>query len=69
MSIMFHEICINEEMLPIYIYIYILREVVGLICVCVCVCVCVRTIYSKDILNINNVRMIFSNLDDDSYHK
>ena len=23
MSIMFNEICINEEMLPIYIYIYI----------------------------------------------
>ena len=34
MSIMFNEICINEEMLPIYIYIYIY------ICVCVCVCVC-----------------------------
>ena len=33
MSIMFNEICINEEMLPIYIYIYI----------CVCVCVCVFT--------------------------
>ena len=26
MSIMFNEICINEEMLPIYIYIYIERE-------------------------------------------
>ena len=33
MSIMFNEICINEEMLPIYIYIYIYM------CVCVCVCV------------------------------
>ena len=30
---MFNEICINEEMLPIYIYIIY-------ICVCVCVCVC-----------------------------
>ena len=26
MSIMFNEICINEEMLPIYIYIYIYIE-------------------------------------------
>ena len=34
MSIMFNEICINEETLLIYIYIYIY--------VCVCVCVCVR---------------------------
>ena len=25
MSIMFNEICINEEMLPIYIYIYITK--------------------------------------------
>ena len=33
MSIMFNEICINEEMLPMYIYIYIY------VCVCVCVCV------------------------------
>ena len=32
MSIMFYEICINEEMLPKYIYIYM--------CVCVCVHVC-----------------------------
>ena len=31
MSIMFNEICINEEMLPKYTYIYT--------CVCVCVCV------------------------------
>ena len=31
MSIMFNEICINEEMLPIYIYIYIYM------CMCVCV--------------------------------
>ena len=30
MSIMFNEICINEEMLPKYTYIYM--------CVCVCVC-------------------------------
>ena len=38
MSIMFNEICINQEMLPkkknIYIYV----------CVCVCVCVCVRAL-------------------------
>ena len=27
MSIMFNEICINEEMLHIYIYIYIYKEV------------------------------------------
>ena len=33
MSIMFNEICINEEMLPKYTYIYV--------CVCVCVCMCV----------------------------
>ena len=33
MSIMFNEICINEEMMPIYIYIYIYE------CVFVCVCV------------------------------
>ena len=26
MSIMFNQICINEEMLPIYIYIYIYNE-------------------------------------------
>ena len=31
MSIMFNEICINEEMLPKYTYIYV--------CVCVYVCV------------------------------
>ena len=37
MSIMFNEICINEEMLPKYTYIYIYIY----ICVCVCVCVCV----------------------------
>ena len=36
MSIMFNEICINEEMLPKYTYIYIYIYV----CVCVCVCVC-----------------------------
>ena len=35
MSIMFNEICINEEMLPKYTYIYIY------IYMCVCVCVCV----------------------------
>ena len=33
MSIIFKEICINEEMLPKYTYIYI----------CVCVCVCIYT--------------------------
>ena len=32
---MFNQICINEEILPIYIYIYIY------IYMCVCVCVCV----------------------------
>ena len=26
MSIMFNEICINEEMLPIYIYIYLIND-------------------------------------------
>ena len=36
MSIMFNEICINEEMLPIYIYIYIYIVV----CVRVCACLC-----------------------------
>ena len=38
MSIMFNEICINEEMLPKYTYIYIY------VCVCVCArtCVCVH---------------------------
>ena len=36
MSIMFNEICINEEMLPKYTYIYIYIYM----CVCVCVCVC-----------------------------
>ena len=47
MSIMFNEICINEEMLPKYTYIYIYIYV----CVCICVCVSVkeyelcRTIY------------------------
>ena len=37
MSIMFNEICINEEMLPKYTYIYIYIY----ICIYVCVCVCV----------------------------
>ena len=43
MSIMFNEICINEEMLPIYIYIYIYMCVCVYIYIymCVCVCVCV----------------------------
>ena len=31
MSIMFNEICINEEMLPIYIYIYIISSVLNFI--------------------------------------
>ena len=39
MSIMFNEICINEEMLPKYTYIYIY------VCVCVCVCLCVCVNY------------------------
>ena len=34
MSIMFNQICINEEMQPKYSHIYIY--------VCVCVCVCRR---------------------------
>ena len=42
MSIMFNEICINEEMLPKYTYICIYIHEKGLyICVCVCLCVCV----------------------------
>ena len=44
MSITFNEICINEEMLPIYIYM----------CVCVCVCVCV---YKKDLV-LNNLQWL-----------
>ena len=43
-SIMFNEICINEEMLRKYTYIYIYMCV----CVCVCVCVCIF-IYNDDI--------------------
>ena len=39
MSIMFKEICINEEMLPKYTYIYIYTYMC--VCMCVCVCVCV----------------------------
>ena len=44
MSIMFNEICINEEMLPKYTYIYIyvgggVDVGVG-VCVCVCACIC-----------------------------
>ena len=35
MSIMFNEICINEEMLPKYTYIYI--YIYMYVCVCVCV--------------------------------
>ena len=34
MSIMFNEICINEEMLPKYTYIYIYIYIY--MCVCVC---------------------------------
>ena len=37
MSIMFNEICINEEMLPIYIHTHIY--------ICVCVCVYMPVIY------------------------
>ena len=37
MSIMFNEICINEERLPEYTYIYIYIYIY--VCVCVCVCV------------------------------
>ena len=39
MSIMFNEICINEEMLPKYIHTHIY------IYVCVCVCVCYGYVY------------------------
>ena len=39
MSIMFNEICINEEMLPKFTYIYIYIYIYS---VCVCVCVCVK---------------------------
>ena len=42
MSIMFNEICINEEMLPKYTYIYTCTHVYK--CVYVCVCVCVNNI-------------------------
>ena len=38
MSIMFNEICINEEMLSKYTYIYV--------CVCVCVTLRICAIYS-----------------------
>ena len=43
-SIMFNEICINEEMLPkyTYTYIYIYIYIYIYMCVCVCVCMCVR---------------------------
>ena len=44
MSIIFNYICINEEMLPIYIYIYI--YIYMCVCVCVCVCLCVRACVS-----------------------
>ena len=37
MSIMFNEICINEEMLPKYTYF---KYICMYLCVCVCVCVC-----------------------------
>ena len=40
MSIMFNEICINEEMLPKYTYIYIYIYIGIYVCVCVYVCVC-----------------------------
>ena len=31
MSIIFNEICINEEMLPIYIYIYVIMKELGIL--------------------------------------
>ena len=55
MSIIFNEICINEEMLPIYIYIYY-------VCVCVCVCVYVRVfsmLIIEEILYVNTISFIF----------
>ena len=45
MSIMFNEICINEEMLPKYTYIYI--YICVCVCVCVCMCVCVLPKFSS----------------------
>ena len=42
MSIMFNEICINEEMRPIHIYIYIYIYIYVCVCLCVCVYVCAR---------------------------
>ena len=41
MSIMFNEMCINEEMLPKYTYLYMYIYIYIYIYVCVCVCVCV----------------------------
>ena len=39
-SVMFNEICINEEMLPKYTYINMYIYIYIYVCVCVCVCVC-----------------------------
>ena len=50
MSIMFNEICINEEMLPKYIYI------------CVCVCVCLQSFYLFNVLiRFSNFQVSHSN--------
>ena len=46
MSIMFNQICINEEMQSKYIYIYICIYIY-IDSVCVCVCVCYIYIYIK----------------------
>ena len=57
MSIMFNEICINEEMLPIYIYthththVYTYIYIYIYVCMNECVCVCViEEIYKQLIL-------------------
>ena len=57
MSIMFNEICINEEMLPKYTrthththtYIYIYIYIYVCVCVCVCVYVCALNPFGKSL--------------------
>ena len=62
MSIMFNEICINEEMLPkytyiyIYIYIYIYNIYIYIyiyVCVCVSVCIYIYILYIYIYMEVN----------------
>ena len=42
MSIMFNEICINEEMLPKYTYIYIYIYIYMCVCIYICIYICLK---------------------------